>query len=83
MMDLWASVAGAAWLVVALGALWAVFSPRVDDTAPERLMLAWVCIGSLAASARVLYLGVVSDTALFVALGLAGHTVLAVWRRRP
>ncbi len=73
-----AYLSAACWLVVALGALAAVFSDKVKDTATERFALAWVSIGALAAGARVLHLGQASDTALFVSTGLAAYVFAQV-----
>lgn len=75
-----AYLSGICWLIVALGALAAVFSDKVKDTATERFALAWVSIGAVAAAARVLYLGQASDTAVFVSTGLAAY-VLALVRK--
>ena len=64
----------------AFGALAAVFSDKIKDTVTERFALAWVSIGAVAAAGRVVYLGQISDTALFVSTGLAAY-VIAVARK--
>ena len=75
-----AYLSAACWMVVAFGALAAVFSDKIKDTVTERFALAWVSIGAVAAAGRVVYLGQISDTALFVSTGLAAY-VIAVARK--
>lgn len=64
-------IAALGWLIVAVGATVAVFSPRIRDTAAERIGLSLVAITSLGAAYRIVGQGWESDGDLFLALSLA------------
>ncbi|WP_454674832.1 hypothetical protein [Achromobacter pestifer] len=65
-ITLWAVMAFVCWLVVAGGAVLAVFSKSVNDTTLERVGLAAVCLTATGAACRIFVVGSASagDAAL-------------------
>jgi len=56
-ITLWAVMAFVCWLVVAGGAVLAVFSKSINDTTLERVGLAAVCLTATGAACRVFVAG--------------------------
>lgn len=66
------------WLVLAIGATVAVFSKRIRDTTMERLGLAGVAIGALAAAWRTLRGSAVTDGSLWLSGFIALYVVAVI-----
>ena len=56
-ITLWAVLAFVCWLVVAGGAVLAVFSKSINDTTLERMGLAAVCLTATGAACRIFVAG--------------------------
>lgn len=56
-ITLWAVMAFVCWLVVAGGAVLAVFSKSINDTTLERVGLAAVCLTATGAASRIFVAG--------------------------
>lgn len=80
-LTLWAVLAFVSWLIVAGGAVLAVFSRAVKDTTFERIGLAAVCLTATGAACRVVVAGwasagdaaLAASAAFYVAVVTAKH----------
>lgn len=68
------------WLIVAAGAVTAVFSSRIQDTLLERVGLGAICIAACAAAWRAYASGWVTNTGFWVSVALAFY-VIAVFKK--
>jgi hypothetical protein len=79
-ITLQAGLAALCWIVVGLGALIAVVSPRIDDILSERIALGLVSIGAFGTAWRVIMSGEVTDGGLWIASGLALYVCSLFWK---
>lgn len=69
-----------AWIVVALGAGWAVFSKQIRDTTLERIGLSCVAITAAGTACRVIKNGWISEGGLLLSMSLAFYVCAIVWK---
>lgn len=79
-ITLHAGIAALCWIVVSVGAAWAVVSPRIEDILSERIFLSIVSIGALGTAFRILRSGEITDGGLWLAIGMAGYVLSLVWK---
>jgi len=84
-LTLWAVLAFICWLVVAGGAVLAVFSTSIKDTTLERVGLAAVCLTATGAACRIFVAGWASagDAALAASAAFYVAAVTAKHIRTP
>ena len=84
-ITLWAVLAFVCWLVVAGGAVLAVFSKSIKDTTLERVGLAAVCLTATGAACRIFVAGWASagDAALAASAAFYVAAVTAKHIRSP
>ncbi|WP_454676500.1 hypothetical protein [Achromobacter marplatensis] len=84
-ITLWAVLAFVCWLVVAGGAVLAVFSKSVKDTTLERVGLAAICLTATGAACRIFVAGWASagDAALAASAAFYVAAVTAKHIRNP
>jgi len=84
-LTLWAVLAFICWLVVAGGAVLAVFSKSINDTTLERVGLAAVCLTATGAACRIFVAGWASagDAALAASAAFYVAAVTAKHIRTP
>lgn len=84
-ITLWAVLAFVCWLVVAGGAVLAVFSKSINDTTLERMGLAAVCLTATGAACRIFVAGWASagDAALAASAALYVAAVTVKHIRTP
>lgn len=84
-ITLWAVMAFVCWLVVAGGAVLAVFSKSINDTTLERVGLAAVCLTATGAACRIFVAGWASagDAALAAAAAFYVAAVTVKHIRAP
>lgn len=68
------------WTVVAFGAMWAVFSPKVRDTTLERLALSFISICAFSRAFFVIERGLVPLDAMLIAGSLALYCIIIWWK---
>lgn len=84
-ITLWAVLAFVCWLVVAAGAVLAVFARSVKDTTLERIGLAAICLTATGAACRIFAAGWASsgDAALAASAAFYVAAVAAKHIRNP
>ncbi|CAB3712528.1 hypothetical protein CEY09_30330 [Achromobacter marplatensis] len=84
-LTLWAVLAFVCWLVVAGGAMLAVFATSIKDTTLERVGLAAICMTATGAACRVFVAGWASagDAALAASAALYVAAVTVKHIRKP
>ncbi len=79
----WLALVVFCWLVVALGATVAVFSPHINDTVSERICLGAVALAALGTAYRVYETEHVTDGFRAVSIALAAYVFSIFWKHRP
>lgn len=73
-----AATAAIAWIVVCACCLLALFHPRIDETVPECIALAFVAFFSAATAFRCLTVGYVTDAGMMLGLSVAFYATSIV-----
>lgn len=74
------------WLIVALGAVFAIFSSKIKDTVHERVSLSIIALGAAGASYRIYEQGWTTDGGRVLAIGAAYYVITLIvkkWNDRP
>lgn len=79
-VTLQAGLAIMCWLVVSVGAGFAVFTPRIQDILSERIGLVVVSIAAAGTAYRIAQVGEISEGGLTLAIGMAWYVLALVWK---
>lgn len=74
------------WLITAVGATVAIFSPKIRDTLNERASLCIIALGAAGASYRIYAQGWTTDGGQVLAIGAAYYVITIFckkWRDHP
>lgn len=78
----WIALVVVCWLVVALGATVAVFSPQINDTLTERICLGGIALAAVGTAYRVYETEQITDGFRAVSICLAAYVISIFWKHR-